>query len=71
MGRIGEGFNLARVNQASLIDEPALQREPSGHGPCSHEQWETAMGGTGELGLYGYLGTSNPTRQGHVLSPRL
>lgn len=74
MERSGEGFNLARVNQASLIDEPA-RREPSeawGHGPCHHYgciyvQWEAEMGGTGELGLYGYLGTfqSRPG-QGHV-----
>lgn len=26
MRRDGEGFNLARVNQASLIDEPAQSR---------------------------------------------
>lgn len=42
------------------------------HGPCHHYgcmyvQWEAEMGGTGELGLYGYLGTfqSRPG-QGHV-----
>lgn len=64
MGRVGEGFNLARVNQASLIDEPALRagRGMSVHGPwppqaMGNGQWEAEMGGTGELGSYGYLGT--------------
>lgn len=40
MRRVGEGFNLARVNQASLIDEPArnAERGMSGHGPY-HRTW--------------------------------
>ena len=69
MGRVGEGFNSARVNQASLIDEPAPARRAGrvlgGHGPCRRGQWDCGrqeMGGTGELGLYGYgvqMGTSS------------
>lgn len=48
MGRSGEGFNLARVNQASLIDEPArrAERSMSVHGPCHrYGLYVRAMGG--------------------------
>lgn len=48
MGRVGEGFNLARVNQASLIDEPArrAERGMSVHGPLHrYGLYVRAMGG--------------------------
>lgn len=65
MGRVGEGFNLARVNQASLIDEPALalraERVLRGHGPCRRGQWGTRDGRNRRAGIVrvqGYKGTS-------------
>lgn len=44
MGRVGEGFSLARVNQASLIDEPALR---AGRGMRVHGPWPPQAMGNG------------------------
>lgn len=70
MRRLGEGFNLARVNQASLIDEPArrAERGKSGHGPCHRGQMGGRDGRNRRAGIVrvpGYF--SIPNRQGHVL----
>lgn len=45
MLRVGEGFNLARVNQASLIDEPAPPTESRARHERARAMSPWAMGG--------------------------
>lgn len=80
MGRVGEGFSLARVNQASLIDEPALR---AGRGMRVHGPWPPQAMGNGrprweEPESWDCTGTWIHSRKrtvppwlGHVLRARL
>lgn len=74
MLRVGEGFNLARVNQASLIDEPAPPTESRARHERARAMSPWAMGGKrweepesrDRMGtwVHGYLQSRCP--QGHV-----